>query len=60
MKHVFKCRRTFIAVLGMICLTWLGLAVKAEVAGAIATIVLAVAGANASEKILKKKEDLIV
>ncbi len=57
MKSIMKCRRTFLAVMGMVCLTVLGLAVKAEVAGAIATIVLAVAGANATEKIMKKTPD---
>jgi len=51
MKKIWNCRRTYLATLGIICLTTLGLTVGMDgVAIAIAGIVGAVAGANAYQK----------
>jgi hypothetical protein len=48
----------WIAILGIICLTILGLYGKLDVAGPIATCVVAIAGANAAQGILEKKQDV--
>ena len=56
MKYVFECRRTFTAIFSIICLTSLGIMVKAEVAGAIATIAMAIAASNACQKVWEKKD----
>ncbi len=56
-KMFFKCRRTLTAWLAILCLTYLGSQGGAEVAAAIATIVLAVAGANSAQAIMQKKKD---
>ena len=53
MKYIFLCRRTFISLIGIIVLTYLG-ANGADVAGTIGFIVAALAGANATEKVMKK------
>jgi hypothetical protein len=50
MKRIFQCRRSSLALLGMVCLTWLGLAKDADVALAIAGIVGSVAASNAYQK----------
>jgi hypothetical protein len=50
MLKILKCRRSSIAVLCLVALTFLGYKKGAEVAAAIATIALGVAGANAFEK----------
>jgi hypothetical protein len=53
MKNIFSCRRTFLATLGIFCLTGLGLYTGADIGGiaiAITGIVGAVAGSNAFEK----------
>ena len=57
MKFIFKCRRTFIAVFSISCLTALGLLAHLEVAGAIATVAMAVAAANAAQKTFSKKDN---
>jgi low temperature requirement protein LtrA len=60
MKKVFTCRRTVIALFAISCLTALGILVNAEVAGAIATVALAVAAANATQGVFtsdKNKAD---
>ena len=57
MIFFWKCRRTFIATLGLILLFILGFWSGMEVAGSIVTVVMAVAGANATEKILRKTKD---
>jgi hypothetical protein len=52
MKKVLTCRRSTIAILGIVCLTSLGLYTKdaQAVAIAISTIAVGIAGANAYEK----------
>jgi len=50
MLRILKCRRSSLALLGMTCLTWLGLAKDADVALAIAGIVGSVAASNAYQK----------
>lgn len=53
MKKLLSCRRSIIALVGIVCLTWLGLAKGIDISGiamAISTIVASVAGANAWEK----------
>lgn len=55
MKHVFKCRRTFVAVLGIVCLTLLGLVNNLDVGVAVAGCVAAICGANAAEASMKHK-----
>lgn len=54
MKKIWTDRRIFVAIIGMVFLTFLGYTKGAEVAAAISTIVLAVAASNATESILKK------
>jgi hypothetical protein len=54
---ILKCRRTFVATVGILCLTILGLLIKVEVAGAIATCVLAVCGANSAQAIFRKPNE---
>jgi len=53
---LFKCRRSSLALLGMACLTWLGLAKDADVALAIAGIVGSVAASNAYQGKTSKDE----
>jgi hypothetical protein len=53
MKRVWSCRRTFVALVGMTMLLALGLINHADVAGSIATICMALAGANAAEAAVK-------
>jgi hypothetical protein len=55
MKSLFSCRRTFLSFFAIICLTYLGHE-GADVAGSIAFIAAALAGANASQGIFTKKE----
>lgn len=58
MKKILNCRRSTLAILGILCLTGLGFYTKdaQAVAMAISGIVLAVAGANAYEKKGKSNE----
>jgi hypothetical protein len=49
MKSILRCRRSILALVGIACLTALGLAKGADVAMSIAAICGAVAGANAFE-----------
>lgn len=51
---ILNSRRFWVAVLSILCLTFLGAYVKLEVAGAIATVAIAIAGANATEAFKKK------
>lgn len=53
MKHIFSCRRSSIALIGIITLAVIALHKGHDVSMAISTIVLAVAGANAYEKKVK-------
>lgn len=55
MKKLLEDRRLFLAVFGIICLMILGYFKAADVAASIATICLAVAGANATEKVFIAK-----
>ena len=57
MKYVWECRRTFISVLGILCLLALGLVQDMDVATAIATVAVGVAAANAGEAAFKKREE---
>lgn len=53
MKKIMNCRRSIIALVGICCLTWLGLAKGVDISGialAISGIVASVSGANAWEK----------
>lgn len=47
MSRLISCRRTFVAVLAIVCLTTLGLTKSTDVSMAIASIAAALAGANA-------------
>jgi len=50
MKRIWTCRRTFLAVLGIACLTFLGYRMgSTDVALSIAGIVASIAGSNAFE-----------
>jgi len=57
MSKIWSCRRTFVAVLAILCLTGLGIFSAATVAPSIATVALAIAGANAFQKSQEKKYD---
>lgn len=50
MKKILECRRSSLALIGMLLLTILGYTKGADVAVAIATISIGVSGANAFEK----------
>jgi len=53
MRKILACRRSTIAVIGIACLTWLGLSTGVDISGiaiAISGVVASVAGANAYEK----------
>jgi hypothetical protein len=55
MRHIFNCRRTFIAVLAIVCLAGLGYYAKdIGVAIAISTVAVGLAGANAYSQVNKK------
>lgn len=51
MKHIWCCRRTFISLIGIVCLTGLGFyTADVSVAMAISGAIAALCGANAWEK----------
>ena len=50
MKHIINCRRTFIAVLAILCLTSLGLVKGIDVSMALASVAIGLAAANSYEK----------
>jgi hypothetical protein len=50
LKKLFLCRRSSLALIGMACLTYLGINNNLDVSLAIAGLVASVAGANAFEK----------
>ncbi len=56
MRHVLKCRRTFIAVFAITCLFVLGLR-GMGVAESIAAVAMGLAAANAGEAFSKRKPD---
>jgi hypothetical protein len=47
MLKIFKCRRSSLALIGMVCLTWISLKNGTDVSLAIAGIVGAIGAANA-------------
>lgn len=55
MKRLLTCRRTFIAVFGILCTTYLGIHNHIDVSLAIMGAVVSICGANASEAIFKKE-----
>lgn len=55
MKYITTCRRTFVAIFAIGCLTALGFN-DLEVAGSIATVAMAVAASNAAQKAFQKKD----
>jgi hypothetical protein len=57
MKQLLSCRRTVVSLVGMTFLLVLGLVNKVDVSMTIAAIVASIAAANASQKILEKKEN---
>ena len=50
MKQIFKCRRSSIALISILLLTFLGFAKSMDVSMAISTVAIGLAGANAFEK----------
>ena len=50
MRHIWNDRRTFIALVSIICLTALGITSGLEVGGPIATVAFAIAASNAAQK----------
>lgn len=50
MRHLWNCRRTAIAVIAIAALTFLGYTKGMDVAMALGTVAIGVAGANAAEK----------
>lgn len=59
MRKILSCRRSVIAILGIISLTWLGLHHGVDISGialAISGIVASVSGANAWENRGKKEQ----
>jgi NhaP-type Na+/H+ or K+/H+ antiporter len=57
MKHIWKCRRTFVSMVSLGALVVLGLVNHADVAGAIATVAVGLAAANAGEAAMGKKKE---
>jgi hypothetical protein len=55
MKYVWTCRRTFLAVLGMLGLFVLGLVNGSDVASSIAAVAIGLAAANAGEAVGSKR-----
>jgi len=49
MTKLFTCRRTFVALVGMLFMLILGLVNKTDVSMTLATVVIAIAGANAAQ-----------
>ena len=55
MRYLFECRRTFLTLMGILCLMFLSFYLKMDMSGAIAMIVMGVAGANAAQGALETK-----
>ena len=55
MKHIWDCRRTFIGLTALICLTALGFYNALDVSIAITGVVASIAGSNAYQKSQEKK-----
>lgn len=56
MKYLFYCRRTLTSMLGIVCLTFLGYYHNQEVAMAIATVTVGLAGANAYQRAYESRQ----
>lgn len=54
MLKIFSCRRSSIALIGMVLLSALGAYLKVDTSGSIAMIVMGIAAANASEAAVGK------
>jgi hypothetical protein len=50
MLHLLKCRRTFVALVAIACLTTIALEKGIDVSMAVASVAVGLAGANAYEK----------
>lgn len=50
MLHLLRCRRTFIALVAIACLTALGFYKSTDTSMAIASVAIGLAGANSYEK----------
>lgn len=57
MKYFMVCRRTFIAVFAISCLTGLALANGFDPSMAIASVAIGLAGANAAEKAMQARAE---
>ena len=58
MKKLFNCRRSLLAMFGMLCLTSMALLKGMDTSSAIAAVTMAVAAANAAQAIgAKEKAD---
>lgn len=55
MRRVMQCRRTFVALVGMVMLFALGYSGREQVSGALVTVVMAIAVANSAEATLKSR-----
>jgi len=55
MKNLLYCRRSTVTILGIICLTGLGIYQGTDVSYAVAGCVAAICGANAFEKVGQTK-----
>lgn len=51
MKGIVKCRRTVVALFGIVALTVLGIVAKLDVASAIAAIAMTISSANAAQAV---------
>lgn len=63
LKSLLLCRRTFVALFSVSCLTWIGLTTTTDVAAAIAAVAIGLAGSNAAQRAYtarysKPKEDI--
>lgn len=57
MFKILRCRRSSLALIGMILLTVLGIHLRVDTSGAIAMVCMGVAAANASEGIVAKVKE---
>ena len=55
MIKIFKCRRSSLALIGIFLLFLLGYTKSADVTASMATIIMAIAGANAYEAVKKNE-----
>jgi hypothetical protein len=55
MRRLWRCRRTFVGTLAIASLTALGFYAGQDVAGAIGTVVIAIAGSNMAQKVGERK-----